>query len=361
MILYFCIQEALNVECDVLRVNPLFVKEKVQFIWSRPVIPSSKDVDDAARKLFILNFSYRILWNSHCVACFPRNATILAISFFFIIIFSACWVASLQQCWRFGDCSYFIPEDGDVESSPNVFLAPKPRQQGLPPTLGQIKEGFPLPGRYHFRFKTPLVPGSDREKDVLAVWMDCVQDNAAVPTWRGAVIAKVTRISMDDDDDEEDDDDDFHRSSAPPPAQNHHHNAGPPQPSAAASAAPPPAAPAGPVFDVFDNPTPSPVTPSLFDAPAANPASGSSLLDMDTPFHSTQRGVSGNSNGSNADFFGMNPTTPSPPSGGFPGVTPQVYQQPPQPAGQMRGAPSNAFDGFSQAQGPFGGLGTPWK
>ena len=105
--------------------------------------------------------------------------------------------------------SYFIPEDGDMESRPNVFLAPKPRQQGYPPSLGQVKTSFPLPGRYHFRFKAPLVPGTDRDKGAMPVWMDCVDDRQPVPVWKSQIVAKVTRIGIEDEFD--DDDHDFDR------------------------------------------------------------------------------------------------------------------------------------------------------
>eukprot|EP00985_Skeletonema_marinoi_P011346 scaffold5388_cov66-Skeletonema_marinoi.AAC.1 len=71
--------------------------------------------------------------------------------------------------------------DGDNEENPNVFLAPKPSRPGYPPLLGQIKDTFPLPGSYHFRFKTALVPGTDRDKHAVAVWMDCVEDSKPVP------------------------------------------------------------------------------------------------------------------------------------------------------------------------------------
>mmetsp|Transcript_8348 Transcript_8348/g.14604 ORF Transcript_8348/g.14604 Transcript_8348/m.14604 type:complete len:329 (+) Transcript_8348:110-1096(+) len=101
---------------------------------------------------------------------------------------------------------YFLPEDGDHEDTPNVFLSPKPSRPGYPPLLGQIKGSFPLPGSYHFRFKTALVPGTDRDKNALAVWMDCVDDSGPVPVWQNSIIAKVTRIGMDDDDDDFDED-----------------------------------------------------------------------------------------------------------------------------------------------------------
>jgi hypothetical protein len=104
-------------------------------------------------------------------------------------------------------CSYFVPEDGDIESEPNVFLAPKPRHPGAPPAFGQVRDSFPLPGQYHFRFKSALIPGSDRDKSAMPVWMDFAEERQPVPTWMGSIVAKVTRINMDDDDDDDDDDD----------------------------------------------------------------------------------------------------------------------------------------------------------
>lgn len=96
---------------------------------------------------------------------------------------------------------YFLPEDGDLEDTPNVFLAPKPSRPGYPPLLKQVKGSFPLPGSHHFRFKSPLVPGSDREKGAVAIWLDCVDDAEPVPVWQNSIIAKVTRISLEEDDD----------------------------------------------------------------------------------------------------------------------------------------------------------------
>jgi len=94
---------------------------------------------------------------------------------------------------------YFLPEDGDREDTPNVFLSPKPNRAGYPPLLGQIRGSFPLPGSYHFRFKTALVPGTDREKDAVAVWMDCIDDSEPVPVWKNSIFAKVTRICVDEE------------------------------------------------------------------------------------------------------------------------------------------------------------------
>ena len=261
-------------------------------------------------------------------------------------------------------CSYFVPEDGDTEDYPNVFLAPKPRQQGFPPTLAQVKSAFPLPGRYHFRFKSPLVPGGDREKGSMPVWMDCVDDRQAVPSWRGTIVAKVTRLAAEEEDEDDDDDADFHRP-APTPAP-----APTPVPQ---QRAPPPAPPApapAPSLDIFGGPSPishqsAPNSGNIFDQhpPAPAPAahnSGDLLGDM----HShTSYGGSGSQPVAHNDFLGMT----SPPTSG--GLTPQQQQQ---MYGGARGPPrhSGSFDSFgggstggnsNSAGGPFGGLGTPWK
>jgi len=84
--------------------------------------------------------------------------------------------------------------------NPNVFLAPKPTRPGYPPTLEQIKSAFPLPGKYHFRFKSTLVPGVDKGP---SVWMDCTDDSQPVAVYKNSIIAKVTRISFDLDEDED--------------------------------------------------------------------------------------------------------------------------------------------------------------
>lgn len=99
---------------------------------------------------------------------------------------------------------YFIPEDGDSEEHPNVFLTPKTRQSGQVPLLREIKANFPLPGKYHFRFKTSPIPSGEHygKGNNMAVWMDCIDDNRPVPFWRNSVIAKVTRTSAEDDDDD---------------------------------------------------------------------------------------------------------------------------------------------------------------
>jgi len=275
---------------------------------------------------------------------------------------------------------YFIPEDGDDETQPNVFLAPKPRQPGYPPTLADIKHAFPLPGRYHFRFKSPIVPGTDREKGSLAVWMDCTDDRQPVQTWRNQIICKVTRIGVEDDLDD-DDDDDFQRPTVAATHNSTAHQPPPPPPKQQAKPAPVPAAPS---FDLFDGPATtahipkapmsnghsSTSTGNLLDGhhhhhhppPQAAPNSGS-LLDMNYQQQPKQA--------AHADFLGMT-ATPSPPvSGNYqtPGNSnnfsqpqqnfSQQQQRGPQPQQKQN---TGTFDSFgSHSQGAFGDLGTPWK
>jgi hypothetical protein len=229
--------------------------------------------------------------------------------------------------------SYFIPEDGDSEEQPNVFLAPKPRQQGYPPSLGEVKHNFPLPGKYHFRFKSPLVPGTDREKGAMPVWMDCVDDRQHVPTWRSAIVAKITRIAVEDDD-EDDDEDDFNRPQAAP-VPNPHHSA--PVPRAAAppqqqQQSQPPVQQQqhqAPVIDLFGGPTPAP-SGNLFENHHTPPVSvqqqqqhhGDLLGGMGVVHHHHAQGSVDSS-----DLLGMASHTP-PVSGNAYGYNQQ--QQPPQ-------------------------------
>lgn len=267
---------------------------------------------------------------------------------------------------------YFIPEDGDTEAQPNVFLAPKPRHQGAAPTLGQIKQAFPIPGRYHFRFKAPLVPGGDRDKGQFAVWMDCVDDRQPVPTWQSTIVAKVTRVAIDDDDDF-DDDEDFQRRPVPaetpshPPARHPHH-----QPHVHHSVPP---SSAGAPLDIFGGPTPTPQpNPLTASMPNLHTGGGGDLLG---DFGGTGAAPASNGhhhnhhhNGGNADLLGMSaPPSGSPSYGQHHGQMPpqqqqqqqQQHQQPPPPqrapSSLSHTSSGNSFDKFSQQNGPFGDLG----
>jgi len=297
---------------------------------------------------------------------------------------------------------YFLPEDGDEEQHPNVYLARKPRQPNQPPLLRDIKSSFPLPGTFHFRFKSSLVPGAElygNGKEMPSVWMDCVDDNRPVPVWKNSIIAKVTRISLDEDDLEEEE--------TPVPSSTHQMNGvsnvnvPPPAPVAPAVAAPPPTEN---LLNVFDTPAappaavpaPTSTTTNLFDMDAApsNHSSTGSLLDIPT-----------SAAPASSDLLGMSmgaPPAPAPPTQNhFPQAShapmppQQHYPQNPYPAQpnniypqqpQQRGAPmngshhshtnmngsghaqrgnygnmnqnkkENGFDSFANKQGPFGNL-----
>jgi hypothetical protein len=267
---------------------------------------------------------------------------------------------TLQQQQKPTLCRYFIPEDGDLEMQPNVFLAPKPRHAGSPPSLGQVRDSFPLPGQYHFRFKAPLAPGGDREKGAMAVWMDIVDERQPVPTWKNGIICKVTRVSMEDDDDDDDEDDDAHHHNIAAPAPVPQQRA-PPQQQQPPSRAPPSHASSvasagshGSIDDLFGSaPAPAP-------APSTGGGHGGSLLDFNDHAPAPASGGA-----HHADFFGMSapPSHSSVPqapmSGGYPG-NPNMFQQQPNQQQSFNG-------GFSQLQqqqqqgGAFGGLGTPWN
>mmetsp|Transcript_5378 Transcript_5378/g.12303 ORF Transcript_5378/g.12303 Transcript_5378/m.12303 type:complete len:276 (+) Transcript_5378:424-1251(+) len=270
---------------------------------------------------------------------------------------------------------YFVPEDGDLETQPNVFLAPKPRHPGAPPTFGQVRDAFPLPGQYHFRFKSALVPGTDRDKSAMAVWMDVVEERQPVPTWKNGIVVKVARISMEDDDDDEDDDDeDFHRAPA----------VSPPAPAQAARPSHAPAPSAGSIDDLFGSPAPPPA------AHSGNSGGGAaSLLDFNDHHHTPAPQPAVAPSSAHNDFFGMTAHPPAPQgvqsapaSGGYHG-NPNVYAQQQQqqqqqqqhmqqhtpvqrhmqpPPQQQQQQQFNSFSsGGAPQQGAFGGLGTPWK
>jgi hypothetical protein len=80
---------------------------------------------------------------------------------------------------------YHIPSDRDDEEHPNAFAIPKPAEEV---TLRDIRQAFPVPGDYHFRFKVKMETGS--------YWIDFTEGNSCVPTWGSRrIIAKVLRLS----------------------------------------------------------------------------------------------------------------------------------------------------------------------
>ena len=58
---------------------------------------------------------------------------------------------------------YFLAEDAESEKQQNCFIVHKPAQAI---TLGLIREEFPMPGQYHFRFQYAYQSSSCK------VWLD---------------------------------------------------------------------------------------------------------------------------------------------------------------------------------------------
>ena len=79
---------------------------------------------------------------------------------------------------------YFIPEDNENENKMNVFIIYKSFKDVK---IQDIKENFPLPGEYHFRFKFEFMEKS--------VWIDFNNPTGALPKYDGRIIMKVSRIS----------------------------------------------------------------------------------------------------------------------------------------------------------------------
>lgn len=78
---------------------------------------------------------------------------------------------------------YVIPEDDDDFEHPNVFAVHKGVKQL---TIRDVVDAFPLPGTYHFRFKTNFMK--------TFVWEDGVDLDSVVPTYKGGVSLKVSRL-----------------------------------------------------------------------------------------------------------------------------------------------------------------------
>ena len=79
---------------------------------------------------------------------------------------------------------YFIPEDNENESKMNLYIIYKNPKEVK---IKDIKENFPLPGEYYFRFKFEFMEKS--------VWIDFNNPNGALPKYDGRIIMKVTRLS----------------------------------------------------------------------------------------------------------------------------------------------------------------------
>ena len=79
--------------------------------------------------------------------------------------------------------NYVIAEDVDDFEHPNVFAVHKNIEKLC---ISDIIDAFPLPGDYHFRFKV------DFKKTF--VWEDAVHMDVPVPTYKGGVSLKISRL-----------------------------------------------------------------------------------------------------------------------------------------------------------------------
>ena len=77
---------------------------------------------------------------------------------------------------------YYVPEDGDVLSSPNAFIIRRALNEV---TLEMIEQQFPMDGDYFFRFKY--------SHSGQTVWLDLSNKKCPVPKYDGKIIIKVTR------------------------------------------------------------------------------------------------------------------------------------------------------------------------
>ena len=81
---------------------------------------------------------------------------------------------------------YFVPEDSESGKQLNCFIVRRPAESI---TLGQIREDFPLPGDYHFRFHYAYQSSNCK------VWLDLPSDDSLVPQIDQEIRIKATRLS----------------------------------------------------------------------------------------------------------------------------------------------------------------------
>ena len=79
---------------------------------------------------------------------------------------------------------YWVPEDNDDPEEPNAFGISKAMDQI---SIKDIREAFPLVGKYHFRFKNLM--------NKAIVWMDLNSDDCIALSFQNRIIVKATRIS----------------------------------------------------------------------------------------------------------------------------------------------------------------------
>ncbi len=80
---------------------------------------------------------------------------------------------------------YYVPQDSDAADPPNAFVVRKPLRSL---TLADIREHFPLPGRYHFRFQY--------WHNARLVWLDPASEASKPPvSGGGTIMMKVVRMN----------------------------------------------------------------------------------------------------------------------------------------------------------------------
>ncbi|CAA9990400.1 conserved Plasmodium protein, unknown function [Plasmodium knowlesi strain H] len=79
---------------------------------------------------------------------------------------------------------YNIINDKEDKNSQNVFYIPKPINSI---TLQDIRNGFPLVGTYHFRFK--IIHNNN------PAWVDISEESSPIPSLNSCIYAKVLRLS----------------------------------------------------------------------------------------------------------------------------------------------------------------------
>mmetsp|Transcript_56731 Transcript_56731/g.148596 ORF Transcript_56731/g.148596 Transcript_56731/m.148596 type:complete len:181 (+) Transcript_56731:74-616(+) len=158
---------------------------------------------------------------------------------------------------------YLLPGDNDDSEHPNAFEVIPAGGPGV--KLRDIRSRFPLPGKYHFRFKMRWESGP--------IWMDVTNEDSSVPLFDDRIFMKVLRFSWNDPRSLGQPAGAAGPAAAPPPAaapqqQQQQQQQAPPAPAPAAASRPPPAAmPAAQMQDMLGFGDPS--------RPAAGqPASG---------------------------------------------------------------------------------------
>jgi len=213
---------------------------------------------------------------------------------------------------------YVVPEDLDDFAHPNLLVV-----SAAAPTLRDVKNAFVLPGQYHFRFKRAFKSGF--------VWVDILDDAAAVPMFDGYVFAKVSRVTS---------------NAANAPAAAAAAKPAPPQVKAASSA-PAVVAAWGEDDDVWnDSHASAPAAPPATAAPPVAPAAPAAAAAAAASEDLFGFGFSGASAAAPAaksapaaiDLLGTEPSTAAPDldfwsDAGFASATPpQQPSPPPRPA-----------------------------